>query len=493
MKKENKFRNMRKAIAMELREHKSSFMVYAILRLLVIVVLILQVFNGNYENVFLCALTLLLLIIPSFLQVNLKIELPTTLEIFMLLFIFSAEILGEIREFYIIFPFWDTLLHTINGFLAAAIGFALVDILNKRERSTFQLSPVFMAIVAFCFSMTIGVLWEFFEYGMDMIFRLDMQKDTILHTISTVMLDPAGGNKPVIIKNISDVMVNDISFGLGGYLDIGLLDTMKDLIVNFVGAVIFSVIGFFYVKQRGKGKFAGNFIPRLKKKDADYLEMTKENKESKLKKENKEQMEESEITTIIFDIGNVLVDFDFEKCFKKSIRDKVNYEKVKKATVDSNIWGEFDRGVWSDDAILEAFIKNDVSVKAEIQEVFDHLDGIIKKRDFVIPWIKQLKEKGYQVLVLSNFPKRTYDMNKVVMDELMAEVDGGILSYQVKAIKPNVSIYRMLLEKYHLNAETCIFLDDTEKNLVTARKLGMKVIHYIGKKEAMEEFEKFGI
>ncbi len=161
------FRHMAEAIRMELREHKSSFMVYLILRILVIVMLVLQILNQNYENAFLCILTLLLLIIPSFVQVTFKIELPTTLEIIVLLFIFGAEILGEIAEFYLVFPFWDTVLHTLNGFLAAAIGFSLVDLLNRSERTVFHLSPLFTAIVAFCFSMTIGVVWEFFEFGMD--------------------------------------------------------------------------------------------------------------------------------------------------------------------------------------------------------------------------------------------------------------------------------------------------------------------------------------
>lgn len=276
-----KIKIMMKALKMELREHKSSFMVYVILRALVVLIMILQIFNGNYENVFLCILTLLLLIVPSFIQVNLKIELPTALEIIILLFIFAAEILGEIQAYYIKFPAWDTILHTMNGFLMAAIGFALVDILNRNERFSIKLSPVFVAIVAFCFSMTIGVVWEFFEFGMDQIFKLDMQKDTILNAISTVMLDEAGGNHPVYIENITDASINGQSLGLGGYLDIGLIDTMKDLLVNFIGAVVFSIIGYFYVKNRGKGKFAKRFIPRLKSKDADFLQQVQTEQEEK--------------------------------------------------------------------------------------------------------------------------------------------------------------------------------------------------------------------
>lgn len=267
---------MKRAIHMEIREHKSSFVVYMVLRIMVILMMILQIFNKNYENVFLCVLTLLLFIVPSFIQVNLKIELPTALEITILVFIFAAEILGEIQAYYIKFPFWDTVLHTINGFLMAAIGFALADILNRSKKISFQLSPVFLAIVAFCFSMTIGVIWEFFECGMDLFFGFDMQKDTIVNSISSVMLDPTGGNTPTAIHNITDVIVNGKSLGLGGYLDIGLLDTMKDLFVNFIGAVVFSVIGYFYVKSRGQGKFAKRFIPRLKNKSADFLEQARQ-------------------------------------------------------------------------------------------------------------------------------------------------------------------------------------------------------------------------
>lgn len=279
-KEKHRFRNMWKALGMELREHKSSFMVYFVLRLLVILVLVLQILNRNYENVFLCILTLLLLVVPSFVQVTMKIELPTTLEIIILVFIFAAEILGEIREFYLVFPFWDTVLHTLNGFLAAAIGFSLVDLLNRSEKMMFKLSPLFTAIVAFCFSMTIGVVWEFFEFGMDQILGYDMQKDTVVQTIRSVMLDPAGRNVPYEISHITSVVVNGKELGLGGYLDIGLIDTMKDLLVNFIGAVIFSIIGFFYVKNRGKGSVVRRFVPRKKKEDRDFLKIVEEEEEN---------------------------------------------------------------------------------------------------------------------------------------------------------------------------------------------------------------------
>lgn len=271
-----RMRNLGEALYMELREHRSSFIVYFTLRILVIVMLVLQLLNRNYENVFLCALTLLLLVMPSLVQVTFKVELPTTLEIFILVFIFAAEILGEISEFYLVFPFWDTVLHTINGFLAAAIGFSMVDLLNRSEKIVFNLSPLFTAIVAFCFSMTIGVIWEFFEFGMDQLLGYDMQKDTVIHALCSVTLDPEGRNVPYVISNITETVVNGRDLGIGGYLDVGLIDTMQDLIVNFIGASVFSVIGFFFVKNRGKGRIVGRFIPRRKAKDRDFLKIARE-------------------------------------------------------------------------------------------------------------------------------------------------------------------------------------------------------------------------
>ncbi|HJB17438.1 MAG TPA: hypothetical protein IAA05_15605 [Candidatus Blautia excrementipullorum] len=277
-------REFRRAVEMELKEHKSSFIVFSILRFLVIVCLVRQAFLHNYEGLFLSILTLLLLYIPSWIQVKLRIEIPIGLEIAILCFIFAAEILGEINAFYIVIPGWDTILHTLNGFLCAAVGFSLVLLLNNDERLTFELSPFFLALVAFCFSMTVGVVWEFFECAMDQFLKLDMQKDTILHTISSVMLDPAGGNHPVSVKNIADVILvhedgRQQALGLGGYLDVGLLDTMKDLFVNFIGAIVFSVIGFFYARGRGKRSMISLFVPRRKSRNKDYLSIVKDKME----------------------------------------------------------------------------------------------------------------------------------------------------------------------------------------------------------------------
>lgn len=276
--KKSYYRRFKKALTMEIREHRSSFIVYSILRLAVIAVAVLQFFNGNYENVFFCILTLLLMIVPSLIQLTFRVELPTTLEIIILLFIFAAEILGEINDYYLIFPFWDTMLHTMNGFLAAAIGFSLVTLLNDNEKIQFELSPLFVAVVAFCFSMTIGVVWEFFEFSMDWFFGMDTQKDTIIHAIHSVSLSADGSMTS--LKDISSVVVNGTALPINGYLDIGLIDTMQDLIVNFIGAAVFSVFGYAYIKYKGKVNLVKRFVPIKKSKDRDYLDMVVHKNES---------------------------------------------------------------------------------------------------------------------------------------------------------------------------------------------------------------------
>jgi len=262
--KEKKYKLKFKELREQIAQHKSVFVVYVVLRLLVILAMVISFLSGNYENLFLCGLSLILFLVPAFIQSNFGIELPSTLEILILLFIFAAEILGEMESFYIKYAFWDTMLHTINGFLCAAVGFALLDFINRNSKVKFKLSPVYLSIVAFCFSMTIGVLWEFFEFSWDFFFHTDMQKDFVVNSIYSTALDPLKGNKAIAVTGIEDVLVNGEELGVGGYLDIGLFDTMKDLFVNFIGAVVFSIIGYFYIKQRGKSKFASRFIPKIK-------------------------------------------------------------------------------------------------------------------------------------------------------------------------------------------------------------------------------------
>ncbi len=246
---------------------KGVLIVYLLLRFLVILVMVRQIFLHNYWNAFLCILVLIQFLIPYFITKKLKIELPSIFEIIILLFIFSSEVLGEIQNFYGVFKHFDTVLHTLNGFLCAAVGFSLIDLCNNNSEK-FNLSPLYLTIVAFCFSMTIGVLWEFLEYSIDKVMLSDMQKDKLVTKISSVWLNPDGKNKAIIVDNINKTIIYSDSGETvieGGYLDLGLNDTMKDLIVNFVGAVVFSIFGYLYVINRDKYKIAEKFMPKKSK------------------------------------------------------------------------------------------------------------------------------------------------------------------------------------------------------------------------------------
>lgn len=254
-----------------IKRNKAASVVYFTLRILTVGVLIRSIFLGQWESVFTCFLTLLLFTLPHFVEKSFRIDLPTTLEIIAFMFIFCAEILGEIECYYIKYPLWDTMLHTTSGFVFAAFGSCLLDMLNRNKKLSLNLSPLSLSLVAFCFSMTVGVLWEFFEFGADCFFRFDMQKDTLLSELSTVTLDPKSSNTAVLLDGVIRTVIEHadgtVTVIEGGYLDIGIYDTMKDLFVNFIGAVVFSFIGYFYVKHRGKGKIARQFIPVVQKEE----------------------------------------------------------------------------------------------------------------------------------------------------------------------------------------------------------------------------------
>lgn len=249
-----------------MKARKNRTKIQMILTLIVVFSVIRQFFLGNYHNMFLGILTLILFMVPQFLDKKLSVTIPVGLETVILIFIFSAEILGEINAFYVKIPIWDSILHTTNGFLMAAIGFALIDLFNRSKKFSIKMSPYFVAFFAFCFSMTVGVLWEFFEFSMDQFFGLDMQKDWIVTAINSVKLNPTGANVPIHV-DVQSVVINGEQWNLGGYLDIGLIDTMKDLIVNFIGAVVFSVIGILYLKNRERGKLAASLIPQVRNED----------------------------------------------------------------------------------------------------------------------------------------------------------------------------------------------------------------------------------
>lgn len=274
-----------------LKKSKASFIVFMVLRILIIAIIVRSIIIGNYEGTATCVLTLLLLLVPSFLEGALKVNIPPLFEIIIYCFIFAANILGELAHFYAHIPIWDTLLHTLNGFLFAAVGFSTVDLLNRNSKNI-KLSPLFLTLVAFCVSMTVGVLWEFFECGMDLFFGTDMQKDFIVNTIRSCELDPAHDQTVIEVKDIVSTVIHTASGETvtvdGGYLDIGILDSMKDLFVNFIGAIVFCIFGFIY--EKSESKKAAKIVEglRIQPAAADETEAKQESKkESKKNKKNK--------------------------------------------------------------------------------------------------------------------------------------------------------------------------------------------------------------
>ena len=261
--------NKRKALLRKRKEEPAAFWTYVVLRFIVILILIRCILRGDIESAFVCVLVLVIYLLPQFVENRLNIDIPTTLEVIIFVFVFAAEILGELQSYFIKYSNWDTILHTSSGFLCAAVGFSLVDLLNRSDNVKVQLSPGYLAITAFCFSMTIGILWEFIEFSADRLFLLDMQKDTIVNQISSVSLDPTNSNISITVKGIKDVILvtdsGEQALGLGGFLDIGLYDTMEDLFVNFVGAVVFSVAAFFECKSEKRPLTTALTLRRKKK------------------------------------------------------------------------------------------------------------------------------------------------------------------------------------------------------------------------------------
>jgi len=235
---------------------------------LILICLLREWYLHNYGGVCLCVLSFILIFLFSWIFKKFHLNISNSFKIAIFSFIFSSSILGEVYHFYIKYPICDILLHTINGFLCVGLGVSLFDLLNSPKKK-FQLSKIAVLLFSVCFSMTASVFWEFFEYGADIYFRTDMQKDRIVESISTVALNEEGKNVPVKIDGIDHTIIFSIdkdgnlveTLVEGGYLDIGIIDTMKDLFVNFIGAVCFSIFGYLYILNRDKYHFISHFIP----------------------------------------------------------------------------------------------------------------------------------------------------------------------------------------------------------------------------------------
>ena len=243
--------------------NKITILIYLIIRLYIIINLINEIMNVNIQNILLCIFTIILLTIPFLLEKKYKIKIPQILKTTFFIYVFGTQILGEVNHFYVRVPHWDKIFHTLHGFISAGFGVSIIYLLNKKLASS-NLSPKFIILVAFCISITIGVGWEVLEYGADLLFNTDMQNDRYVDEINSMYLDSQKENKVIKIKNIDYVILYDkddnIITKFNGYIDIGIHDTMIDLIVSIIGAIIFLIIYYPNLLNNKKNKFIDNFI-----------------------------------------------------------------------------------------------------------------------------------------------------------------------------------------------------------------------------------------
>ncbi len=198
------------------------------------------------------------------------------------------------------------------------------------------------------------------------------------------------------------------------------------------------------------------------------------------------------VKNLIFDIGNVLADFRWREFLQDKGFDEKMVQRIADASVESELWREYDRGVMTDEEIVNSFIQRDTGIAEELHRAFDDFTNMVVMREYTIPWIKEWKTKGYQVYYLSNFPRKA-EVECPDALEFLPYMDGGILSYQDKQIKPDRAIYELLLERYGLEAQECVFLDDTLANVEAARGVGIHGICFQSKEQAEEELRALGI
>ena len=198
------------------------------------------------------------------------------------------------------------------------------------------------------------------------------------------------------------------------------------------------------------------------------------------------------ITTVIFDIGNVLADFTWKEHYESFGYDEAMVERIARATIMNPAWNEIDRGVMKPEDIIQSFVDSDPEIEQDIRKVLENIKTMVSRNDYAIPWIQDLKSKGYRTLYLSNFAEKAESECAYALD-FIPYMDGGILSYQEKVIKPMPEIYELLIERYKLIPEECVFLDDTMTNLVGAEKFGIHTIHFQNQAQAVEALRKLGV
>ena len=198
------------------------------------------------------------------------------------------------------------------------------------------------------------------------------------------------------------------------------------------------------------------------------------------------------IRNIIFDIGNVLAAWRWREYYESLHFDPEITERLARATVLSPLWEEFDRGEMDEEVLLGKFIENDPELAEEIRGIRDNIHDMLGRYDYAVPWLEDLKSRGYKVYYLSNFSRLAHEKCLHALDFLPL-MDGGILSYQEKLIKPEPAIYQLLLNRYGLKAQECVFLDDTQRNIEEAVRQGIEGILFRNQVQAIGELRKLGV
>ena len=199
------------------------------------------------------------------------------------------------------------------------------------------------------------------------------------------------------------------------------------------------------------------------------------------------------IKNIIFDVGMVLVNWDPHAAFQELGFDEKTEEAVGNATVYSDAWNESDRSVLDAEEQLAVFVQNAPEYEKEIRLFWENVARAIYQYDYSRAWIRELKQKGYHVYILSNYGAWTYAKTKDQSLGFLKDVDGALFSFEVKQIKPEPEIYHSLLERFHLRAEECVFLDDRQNNVDGAIACGISAIRFTGYEDARQKLKEYGV
>ena len=194
------------------------------------------------------------------------------------------------------------------------------------------------------------------------------------------------------------------------------------------------------------------------------------------------------IRTVVFDIGNVLADFDYMTYIHRMYTDEEVIGHINNAIWNTGCWKDLDRGE-DTEAVFLRMLNAEPDYQNEIKRTMDDIGECIIRMDYAIPWVQSLKDRGYQVLYLSNYSQNTMKANREALD-FLSYMDGGVFSYEVFSIKPEEKIYRTLLERYALDPASCVFIDDMKENLQAAETFGMKTIQFCSYEQAKADLEE---